>query len=186
MRRPAMRLKSADFPTFGLPTIAINPAIPRQWSSARPLCNWPKLRNDKDQPENSPRCAIVPRMEGSKKVEEGPVSITAIEVREIGADANRFELKSVVVEETILEFRERPAQKVSAIIAAFGDQLGGKRALTSTWGELARQCSAERAQSARDRPANETRAPLTLAEKQAQRDALWPNVRELAAAPDPA
>ena len=73
---------------------------------------------------------------------------------------------------------------VSAIIAAFGDQLGGKRALASTWGELARQCAAERAQSARDKPANETRAPLTLAEKQAQRDALWPNVRELAEAPD--
>ena len=73
---------------------------------------------------------------------------------------------------------------VSAIIAAFGDQLGGKRALASTWGELARQCAAERAQSARDKPANETRAPLTPAEKQAQRDALWPNVRELAEAPD--
>ena len=73
---------------------------------------------------------------------------------------------------------------VSAIIAAFGDQLGGKRALASTWGELARQCAAERAQSARDKPANETHAPLTPAEKQAQRDALWPNVRELAEAPD--
>ena len=45
---------------------------------------------------------------------------------------------------------------VSAIIAAFGDQLGGKRALASTWGELARQCAAERAQSARDKPANKT------------------------------
>ena len=57
---------------------------------------------------------------------------------------------------------------VSAIIAAFGDQLGGKRALTSTWSELARQCAAERAQFARDKRANKTPAPLTLAEKRAQ------------------
>ena len=73
---------------------------------------------------------------------------------------------------------------VSAIIAAFGDQLGGKRALVNTWGKLARQCAAERAQSAREKPASKTHAPLTFAEKQAQRDALWPNVRELAEAPD--
>jgi hypothetical protein len=73
---------------------------------------------------------------------------------------------------------------VSAIIAAFGDQLGGKRALTSTWGELAKQCAAERVQSVRDRLANKIPAPLTLAEKRAQRDALWPNVRELAESPD--
>ena len=73
---------------------------------------------------------------------------------------------------------------VSAIIAAFGDQFGGKRALASTWGELARQWAAERSQSARDQPANETHAPLTPAEKQALRDALWPNVRDLAEAPD--
>jgi hypothetical protein len=73
---------------------------------------------------------------------------------------------------------------VSAINTAFGDQLGGKRALTSTWGELAKQCAAERAQSARDNSASKTQAPLTLAEKQAQRDALWPKVRELAEAPD--
>ena len=71
---------------------------------------------------------------------------------------------------------------VSAIIAAFGDQLGGKRALSSTWGELAKQCAAERAQSAR--LADKTPTPPTAAEKQAQRDALWPNVRELAEAPD--
>lgn len=61
-------------------------------------------------------------MEGNKKIEEGPVNITAIEVREIGPDANRFALKSVVVEETILEARERPAPKVSAIIAAYNEQ----------------------------------------------------------------
>jgi hypothetical protein len=71
---------------------------------------------------------------------------------------------------------------VSAIIAAFGDQFGGKRALASTWGELARQCAAERTQSAR--LANKTPAPLTLVEKQAQRDALWPSVRELAESSD--
>jgi hypothetical protein len=71
---------------------------------------------------------------------------------------------------------------VSAIIAAFGDQFGGKRALSSTWGELARQWAAERAQSARDN--NETPAPLTFVEKQAQRDALWPSVRELAESSD--
>ena len=49
---------------------------------------------------------------------------------------------------------------VSAIIAAFGDQLGGKRALGSTWGELARQCAAERAQSAREKRANEPRSSI--------------------------
>jgi len=32
MRRPAMRLNNADFPTFGLPTIAINPDTAWTWS----------------------------------------------------------------------------------------------------------------------------------------------------------
>ena len=73
---------------------------------------------------------------------------------------------------------------VSAIIAAFGDQLGGKRALASTWGELARQCAAERAQSARDKRADTTQAPLTPAEKAKLREALWPAVSDLAQAPD--
>ena len=73
---------------------------------------------------------------------------------------------------------------VSAIIAAFGDQLGGKRALSSTWGELARQCAAERAQSARDKRADTTQAPLTPAEKAKLREALWPAVSDLAQAPD--
>jgi hypothetical protein len=73
---------------------------------------------------------------------------------------------------------------VSAIIAAFGDKLGGKRALTSTWGELARQCAAERAQSARDKRADTTQAPLTPAEKAKLREALWPAVSDLAQAPD--
>ena len=39
---------------------------------------------------------------------------------------------------------------VAAIIAAFGVELGGKRALGSTWNVLAKQFAAECAQAARD------------------------------------
>jgi len=73
---------------------------------------------------------------------------------------------------------------VAAIIAAFGVELGGKRALGSTWNQLAKQFAAERAQSARDKRADTTQAPLTHAEKAKLREALWPAVSDLAQAPD--
>ena len=70
---------------------------------------------------------------------------------------------------------------VDAIIAAFGTELGGKRALLSTWGQLAKDYAAECAQDARD---NTTQLELTPEEKAALRENLWPTVRELAQAPD--
>jgi hypothetical protein len=70
---------------------------------------------------------------------------------------------------------------VDAIIAAFGTELGGKRALLSTWGQLAKDYAAECAQDARD---NTTQLELTPEEKAAWRENLWPTVRELALAPD--
>ena len=73
---------------------------------------------------------------------------------------------------------------VSAIIVAFGDQLGGKRALGSTWNLLAKQFTAECAQAARDKRADTAREALTPAEKKALRDDLWPKICELAQAPD--
>ena len=40
---------------------------------------------------------------------------------------------------------------VSAIIAAFGSEFGGKRALASTWNQIAKQYAADRAQAAREK-----------------------------------
>ena len=73
---------------------------------------------------------------------------------------------------------------VAAIIAAFGLELGGKRALGSTWNQLAKQFAAECAQAARDKRADTTQAALTPAEKAKLREALWPTVSDLAQAPD--
>jgi len=56
------------------------------------------------------------------KAEERQTSITAIEVREVGATAHRFEMKSVLLEEAVLEIQEQRAPKVSAIIAAYNEQ----------------------------------------------------------------
>ena len=73
---------------------------------------------------------------------------------------------------------------VAAIIAAFGVELGGKRALGSTWNLLAKQFAAECAQAARDNRADTAQEALTPTEKKALRDDLWPKVCELAQAPD--
>ena len=70
---------------------------------------------------------------------------------------------------------------VDAIIAAFGNELGGKRALVGTWGKIAKDFAAECAQDARE---NTTHPELTPEEKAALREALWPTVCELAQAPD--
>lgn len=56
------------------------------------------------------------------RVEEEQKTITEIEVREVGADANRFELKAVSLEETRKEVVPNRTQKVSAIIAAYNEQ----------------------------------------------------------------
>jgi hypothetical protein len=73
---------------------------------------------------------------------------------------------------------------VAAIIAAFGSEFGGKRALASTWSQIAKQYKTDRAQAARENRDHTAQATLTPAEKKALRDALWPKVRELAQAPD--
>ena len=70
---------------------------------------------------------------------------------------------------------------IDAIINAFGTELGGKRALVGTWGKLAKDFAAERAQDARDQT---TQPELTPAEKAALRESLWPSMCELAQAPD--
>jgi hypothetical protein len=70
---------------------------------------------------------------------------------------------------------------VTAIIAAFGTKLGGKRALTATWNQIAKQFAAECARAKRGGTKQMT---LTPADKAKQRDALWPRVSDLAQAPD--
>jgi polyprenyl-phospho-N-acetylgalactosaminyl synthase len=50
------------------------------------------------------------------------VQVTEIEVREVGAEANRFELKSVLLEEVEIVVQQQPTSKVSAIIAAYNEQ----------------------------------------------------------------
>jgi len=73
---------------------------------------------------------------------------------------------------------------IDAIIAAFGQELGGRRALGSTWNQLAKEFAAECAQAARDKRVDATHAPFTPAEKAKLREPLWPAVSELAQAPD--
>ena len=50
------------------------------------------------------------------------LSVTEIEVREVGAEANRFELKAVLLEEAQVEIQNHPTPRVSAIIAAYNEQ----------------------------------------------------------------
>ena len=54
--------------------------------------------------------------------EEQTTTITEIEVREVGAEANRFELKAVLLEHAQEEIQHHPTPKVSAIIAAYNEQ----------------------------------------------------------------
>ncbi|MGO8923513.1 MAG: hypothetical protein ACLQF4_11310 [Xanthobacteraceae bacterium] len=70
---------------------------------------------------------------------------------------------------------------IEAIIAAFGTELGGKRAMISTWNQRARDFAAACAQDARE---NTTQPELTPEEKAALRESLWTTVRELAEASD--
>jgi glycosyltransferase involved in cell wall biosynthesis len=53
---------------------------------------------------------------------EKETSITTVEVREVGGDGNRFELKSVLIEEVTQELRGATTPQVSVIIAAFNEQ----------------------------------------------------------------
>jgi len=73
---------------------------------------------------------------------------------------------------------------VAAITAAFGAELGGKRALGTTWNQIAKQFAAECAQAAREKRGATKQAALTPAEKAKLREALWPAVSDLAEAPD--
>lgn len=70
---------------------------------------------------------------------------------------------------------------IDAIIAAFGNELGGKRAMAGTWGKLAKDFAMECAEEAR---ASITEPELTPEEKAALRENLWPTVCGLAEAPD--
>jgi hypothetical protein len=70
---------------------------------------------------------------------------------------------------------------IDAIIAAFGNELGGKRAIAGTWGKLAKDFATECAEEAR---ASITEPELTPEEKAALRENLWPTVCGLAEAPD--
>jgi hypothetical protein len=73
---------------------------------------------------------------------------------------------------------------VDAVVNAFGKELGGKRALVSTWTQIAKEVATERAQVAREHGTSSEQQPLTAEQNAAMRDALWPAVRELAEAPD--
>ena len=68
---------------------------------------------------------------------------------------------------------------IDLLQAAFGTELGGKRAMINTWNTILKDVSAERAQKARVSVTQE----LTPQEKAEKREALWPTVRELAEAP---
>jgi hypothetical protein len=73
---------------------------------------------------------------------------------------------------------------IDAVVGAFGKELGGKRALTSTWTSIAKQVAADRAQALREHSTDSEHQPLTAKQKTAIREGLWPAVRELAEAPD--
>ena len=73
---------------------------------------------------------------------------------------------------------------VDAVVNAFGKELGGKRALASTWTQIAKEVATELAQTAREHSTSSEQQPLTAEQNAAMRDALWPTVRELAEAPD--
>jgi hypothetical protein len=70
---------------------------------------------------------------------------------------------------------------IEAIIAAYDTELGGKRAMISTWSQITKDYAAACAEAARE---NTTEQELTPAQKEALRESLWPSVCELAQAPD--
>jgi hypothetical protein len=70
---------------------------------------------------------------------------------------------------------------IAAIITAFDDELGGKRALLSTWSQITKDYAEACVEAARE---NTAQPELTPAQKAALRESLWPNVCELAQAPD--
>jgi hypothetical protein len=70
---------------------------------------------------------------------------------------------------------------VAALVAAFGEKLGGKRALASTWREITLQAAEKPHDSSSP---NGCVAPPSRDEIAAARDALWPSARDLAEAPD--
>jgi hypothetical protein len=71
---------------------------------------------------------------------------------------------------------------IDAVLATFGTELGGKRALSGTWSKLVKNFATECAQDARKQSAQP--AELTPEEKAALREGLWPAVQELAEAPN--
>ena len=73
---------------------------------------------------------------------------------------------------------------VAAIVNAFGEAFGGKRALAKTWNDIAKQVAAERIKAARGGDAADDEMPLTAEEVAALREELWRSARELAEAPD--
>src|SRR4051794_16708087 len=104
MRRPAMRLISADFPTLGLPTIAIKPAM-------RLTCRrWRGAEREKLGSDESEVCYVRPGRRSMK--EEEQVTVTEIEVRVVGAHTHSFELKSVSLEQTEKQLQRQPTAKV--------------------------------------------------------------------------
>ena len=72
----------------------------------------------------------------------------------------------------------------AAIVSTFGDGFGGRRALTKTWGDIARQVATERSHRARGVGEGDNDTALTAEQKTALRTEMWPTIRELAEAPD--
>jgi hypothetical protein len=73
---------------------------------------------------------------------------------------------------------------VDVVIATFGSEFGGRRALIGTWSQIAKQVAADRAKAARKRGIDAEKEPLTDEQKAAIRADLWPKISELAKAPD--
>lgn len=72
---------------------------------------------------------------------------------------------------------------VAEIIDRYGERFGGKQALKSTWKEIADELKAEQLAAMRPRQGSQEQE-LTIDEKRARRDELWPLVRDLAEDPD--
>jgi hypothetical protein len=72
---------------------------------------------------------------------------------------------------------------IGAIMVVFNTELGGRRALTSTWTQIEKDVAPGRAQAARERPDDELPAP-TAEQKEVLRADLWPKICVLAEAQD--
>jgi hypothetical protein len=134
-------------------------------SDIRQSCGYDASQDDDDLLSH-----VLKKLSEWRQLPDGP-GLTA--VQELFHDLIRHDASAMLKDKVIQE-----------IIETFSHDLGGKRALSSTWTEIAKQVQSERVQSAR--ASNETleNASLTPEQKVKLREALWPFVSELALSPD--